>query len=137
MTKKVKVAIFDRDLKARTFKSFPVSDDGSRIRINPSGKGYFAPKFDNDSYIELPRRSLLMPWKIVWDRIYFVRRGADTCVNFRTGEVPGPDPELVKMAAGTELLKNLGREKPETPVLLYIIFFIVLLILLKVMGVIR
>lgn len=83
MTTKVETAVFDRDLKAREFKKFELTDDGSKIRIRSGGKRNFNPTLDNDSFIELPFRSLLTLWKISWRRIYFVRNGARACVRFR------------------------------------------------------
>jgi len=83
MTKKLKLAIFDRDLKAREFKHFDVTDDGSKIRVRTGGKRNFNPTFDNDSFIEFPRRSLVPPFNITWDRVYFARNGAKACVRFR------------------------------------------------------
>lgn len=136
MTKKVKLAVFDKDLKARIYKKFSVTDDGAKIQVRRGGKANFNPTFDNDSYIEFPRRSLLKPWAIVWDRVYFAPNGAKKCVNFRTNAVLDPDPTEVMKAAGTEMLKNLGKEKAETPLLTYIMLGILVLVLLKVFGMI-
>jgi hypothetical protein len=80
MTKKVKLAIFDRDLKAREYKHFDVTDDGSKIRVRSGGKRNFNPTFDNDSFIEFPRPRYLGGG---WDRVYFARNGAKACVRFR------------------------------------------------------
>jgi len=81
LTKELKVLVFDRDLKGRTFGSFPVTEDGSKIRIKSGGKGHFMPTFDNDSFIEFPRKFLR--WNRGWERVYFVRNGAKACVRFR------------------------------------------------------
>jgi hypothetical protein len=135
MTKKVKLAIFDRDLKAREFGSYPVSKDGSKIQVRRGGKRNFNPIFDNDSYIEFPYRRLSSPWKVSWDRIYFAPNGAKHCVNFRTGEVFGPDPNLVMEAAENTILQNMGTEKTETPLLMYVILAVVVIMALKVFGV--
>jgi len=54
MSKKVKLAIVDKDLKARTVKKYPVSDSGEQIRIVSGGEGHFMPYFDNESFIEFP-----------------------------------------------------------------------------------
>lgn len=136
MTKKVKLAVFDGDLKARTYKKFPVTDDGGKIQVKRGGKANFNPEFDNDSFIEFPHRSLLKPWTIGWDRVYFARKGAEKCVNFRTENIPGPDPTLVMNAAGTEMLRNLGKEKAETPMLTYITVLLLIFLVLKALGVI-
>ena len=136
MTKKVKLAIIDKDLKARTFKSFPLTEDGTKIKVTESGKGYFMPEIDTDSYLELPSRSLFPPWRIKWNRIYFAIKSTKKCINFKTGDVPDPDPTLVLKAAGTTMLMNLGKEKQETELIIYLILAAVIGIALKIFGVI-
>ena len=136
MTKKVKLAIFDKDLKARTYENFPLSKDGSRISVRRGGKRNFNPTFDMDSYIEFPARSLVPPFRIKWNRVYFVRNGAKACVDFKTGTVAGPDPDMVMEAAEAEILKGIGKDKQETPLILYILLAAIALILFKVFGVI-
>lgn len=138
MTKKVRVAVFDKDLKCRLFKLRPLTKDGGKIMIadrHKGGRGIVNPTFDNKSYLELPYRSLIPPFPIKWQRIYFARNGAKACVNFETGTVPGPDQEDVMRAAGTEMLNNIGKEKVETPVLMYIVLALLIIITLKVLGV--
>ena len=130
MTKKVKLAIFDKDLKARTVGSFPITKDGSRISVRKGGKRNFNPTFDNESYIDFPKRFG------GWKRIYFVSNGAKACVNFATELVPGPDPDLVIEAAESTILQNIGKDKEETPLIQYIMLVFLLGILLKVFGVI-
>lgn len=83
MTEKLKTLVIDRDLKGRMFESFPVTKDGSKINIKSGGKGHFNPLFDNDSFVEFPRRSLIPPFKTVYDRVYIVRNGAKACYRFR------------------------------------------------------
>ena len=130
MTKKVKLAIFDRDLKARTVGTFPVSKDGSRISVRKGGKRNFNPTFDNESYIDFPKRFG------GWTRTYFVRNGAKECVNFKTGSVSGPDPDLVIEAAESAILQNIGKDKEETPLISWLTLGAVILLALKVFGVI-
>jgi len=122
-------------LKARIYKKFPISKDGSKIIVRVGGKRNFNPIFDNESYIEFPKRSLLMPWQTNWNRVYFVRNGASKCVNFKTETVFEPDPTLVFEAAENKILKNIGSEKVETPILIYIILVLCVITLLKVFGV--
>ncbi len=130
MTKKVEVAVFDKDLRVRTLGKFPLSQDGTKIVVKKGGKGNFAPTFDNESFIELPKRFG------GWRRIYLVRKGAKSCVNFQTGTVDGPDPGLVMEAAESEILRGIGKDKEETPIIIYLILGAILLVALKVFGVI-
>ena len=130
------MAVYDKDLKARTYRSFPVTDDGAKIQVRRGGKANFNPSFDNDSFIEFPKRSLFRPWKIVWNRVYFAPNGAKACVNFQTKTILDPDPGQVMKAASSTMLQNLGKEKSETPTLTYITLFLLIAILLKLFGVI-
>lgn len=130
MTKKVKLAIFDKDLKARTVGMFPVSDDGKKIKVKSGGKGHYHPEFDNESFIEFPKRFG------GWDRIYFVRRAAKKCVNFKTEEVATPSIEVVEEAAKNSILRNIGREDIQIHPIFYIMFLAIIGIALKVFGVI-
>ena len=136
MTKKVRLAIIDKDLRARIFKKFPLTEDGAKIKVVDSGKGMFKPEIATDSYIELPSRSLFPPWRIKWNRIYFVNKGAAKCINFKTETILEPDPNTVLRAAGTTMLMNLGKEKKDTDIILYAILAAVIGIALKIFGVI-
>lgn len=136
MPEKVKLAILDKDLKARTFKKFSLTSDGAKIDVVSAGKGYFMPKFDNDSFIEFPYRNPLTPWKHSWARVYVAVRGSDACINFRTAHVPMPDPEQVANATEAGLIKNFGKEEKGIPWYIWFIFLLLLGIALKVFGVI-
>jgi hypothetical protein len=134
MVRKVKLAIFDNDLKA-TVGKYEISSDGTKIKVISGGEGHFMPSFGNDSFIDLPYRNIFSPWKISYNRIYFVKKKGDKCVNFQTGEVFNPDPEQLKEAIGATLLGELGKDKTETPIIWYIILLILLGIAGKVFGV--
>jgi len=134
MTRKVKLAVFDNDLKAE-IKSYPISDSGNHIRVVKGGENHFMPRFDNDSFIEIPKKFLRL--NIGYERVYFAKKGAKKCVNFKTGEVFGPNPEEVKKAIGSTLLSKIGKEEPPFPAwIIYIILLVVLGIALKVFEVI-
>lgn len=134
MGDKVTLAIFDQDQHIRTIKKFELTSDGTKINVQSGGKAHFNPIFDNTSYLEFPARSLIPPFRRYWKRIYFVRKGASRCLNFQTEIVPAPDPEVVMEAAGAEILKNWGKDKTESPMLLYAILAGIALIVLKLFG---
>lgn len=134
MARKVKLAVFDIDGKA-SIGRYPISDSGDRIKVKKGGEGHFMPQFDHTSFIELPKKFLGLT--IGSERVYFARKGSKKCVDFKTEVIGGPDPELVKIAAGSTMLKDLGTEKPPFPT--WIIYFILLFTIgtaLKVFGVI-
>jgi len=134
MSKKVKLAIVDKDLKARTVKKYPVSDSGEQIRVVSGGEGHFMPYFDNESFIEFPR-----PWYLGggFERVYFAKKGAKKCINFESEIVHRPDPEDMKRAVGSSLLSEIGKEKQQFPVwILYVTLLAVIGIAMKVFGMI-
>lgn len=135
---KVEVAIFDNDLKCRTIKKYPISDNGEQIRILSGGENHFMPTFDNDSFLELPRRKKYFLFgSIIWRRLYFVKKKGKKCVNFTTGETFGPNPEDSKKAIGSTLLGQIGKEKQDITWISYATLGILVLLLLIQMGVFR
>ena len=136
MTDKIKLAIFDQDLVVRKHGKFPLSSDGSKVKVVSGGESHFMPQIGNTTYLDFPRRSLIPPFKKYYERLYFVRNTAKRCVDFQTEEVASPDPEQVMKAAGAKIASNWGKEKAETPMLLFIILGILALIAAKVFEVI-
>ena len=136
MTNKVKLAVFDQDLVVRKHGKFELSSDGSKIKIVSGGESHFMPQIGNTTYLDFPRRSLIPPFKKYYERLYFVRNAAKRCVDFKTEEVASPDPEQVMKAAGAKIASNWGKEKTETPLLMYIILGILGIIAAKLFGVI-
>lgn len=131
---RIKLAIYDKDLKARSYGKFPVSQDGTKIRVKRGGTENFNPEFDNETYIELPNPAWML-WKPKWERLYIVPNGSPKCVNFKTQTVLEPDPEKVMKAAENKILENIGREKIEVPLVMYLMFAALILIAMKVFGV--
>ena len=135
MGKKVKLAIIDVDLKARTIGHYPVSEDGTKIRVLSGGEAHFMPKFDNDSFIEFPKKFLGR--QVGWERIHIVKKGAKECVNFKTGDPSSLDIEQVKKSVGATLLNKIGEKKEPFPSwIIYLILVTVIGIAGKVFGVI-
>ena len=135
MVRKVKVALYGRDLRA-TVKNYPLNSDGTRIEIKSGGDGHFMPELDKESYIELPYRHPFSFWKTSYSRLYIAQKWSKKCVNFITPEAVGPDPQLVLDMAGTEMLKNLGKEKAETSLISYITLGLLIIVVLNLLGVI-
>ena len=136
MTNKVKLAIFDQDLVVRRHGKFPLSSGGSKVQVVSGGASHFMPQIGNTTYLDFPRRSLIPPFKKYYERLYFVRNTANRCVDFATEEVSSPDPQEVMKAAGAKIASNWGKEKTETPLLLYLILAAVILVAAKVFEVI-
>ena len=134
MSKKVKVAVFDKDQKIRKLQDCEISKDGSKIRVSKGGKGHFYPSFDRSSFLEWPYRAITSFWKTSYERIYVVRNHASKCVNFETMEVPDVDLEEIEKAAENSILKGIGSEEKDTPFVQYAILGICILILLIIMN---
>lgn len=132
MTRKVKVALFDKDLRTE-IKTYPLNSDGTKLEINPTGgKGYFMPEIDTDTYLDIKR-----PWYTGggYQRVYFVMKWAKECVNFKTGDVKGPDPKVVMDAASAQILKNKAEDAQAVHWSVWIMLGLLALIFLKVFGV--
>lgn len=135
MARKVKLAIFDNDLKA-TVKQYPLSKDGTKIIVVSGGEANWAPSFDNDSFIEFPKPR----WKGGgYERIYFVKKKGSKCVNYKSDPptVTGPSEEQLKEAIGAVAFGNLGKEDKESMLISYITLAIVFIVLLSQLGVFR
>ena len=134
LARKVKLAIFDNDLKA-TIGKYELSEDGIKIRVQSGGEAHWMPFFDNDSYIEMPK-----PWYKggKWERLYFVKKKAKKCVNFQTDPptVYGPDEEQIKKAVAATIVHKLGESEPPFPIwMFYLMLLLVLGIAARVFGV--
>ena len=135
MTRKVKLAIFDADLKATT-KKYPISDSGNHILVSKGGTEHFMPTFDNTSFIEFPVRFPWSFWKVSYERIYFVRKLAKKCVDFKTEKIEGPSPEFVKEMGAKVMLDRLNKQKQETGWQIWLLLAVSIFTLLSVMGVV-
>lgn len=133
---KVKLHIFDGDLLVRKSKDFPISSDGSKIKVQSGGEAHFMPEIGKNTFLEFQKRSMFPPFKKYRERHYFVRNTAKRCVDFETEEVYGPDPEQVKIALGNEVASKWGSEKTETPIILWLILAAIAMVAAKVFGVI-
>ncbi len=135
MARKVKVAIFDNDLKCKVGK-YALSKDGTKIIIKSGGEANWAPSFDNDSFIEFPKSR----WKGGgYKRIYFVKKKGEKCVNFKSdpATISGPSEEELKRAIGAVAFGNLGKDDNQPTWISYATLAISFIVLLLVSGVLR
>jgi hypothetical protein len=135
VTRKVKVALYGRDLRA-TLKNYPLNSDETRIEIQSGGEGHFMPEIEKENAIKLPYRSLSSPWKLSYKDVYFAQRWAKKCVDFMTPQAYGPDPGEVMRAARNKILESKGKQKSETSMITYAILGVLILLALKLFGVI-
>jgi len=133
MTRKAKLVVFDNDLKVKVAK-YPISDSGDKIRVKSGGESHFMPSIDTSSYLEFPKKFLF--FTVGYEKVYFARKLSKKCVDFKTEVIAGPDPEVVKEAAGATMLKDIGKSKQETSMVQWVTLAIVLFTLLNVLGVV-
>jgi len=141
MGNEVKVAFVDKDLKIRTVRKYPLSKDGERINIYPSGgKGNENPTFQKTSALSFRRRSLIPPFSVYYEDVYFMKTGATSCFDFHEAGVtiPNLDRDKIKESLGALMLGQIGQGKEQYPS--WVIWLILLLStfsLLVQMGVVR
>ena len=135
---KVNLAITDTDLPIRTLKKYPLSSNGRQIHVKSGGENHFMPKITNTSYLEFPtRKRYYLFGARMYKKIYFAMNKAKKCIDFKSGEVGMPSPEEMKKALGSTMLGQIGKAKPDIPLISYIILACVVILLLIQMGVFR
>ena len=135
---KVNLAIIDTDLTIRTLKKYPLSSNGRQIHVKSGGENHFMPKITNTSYLEFPtRKRYYLFGARMYKKIYFAMNKAKNCIDFKSGEVGMPSPEEMKKALGSTMLGQIGKAKPDIPLISYIILACVVILLLIQMGVFR
>jgi len=135
MARKLKLAIFDADFKAEIGK-YPISESGNQILVKSGGKEHFMPSFDHTSFLDFPVRYPWSFWKTSYQRIYFARKLAKKCVDFKTETLAGPSPEFVKEMGTKVMLDRLNKQKQETAWQIWLILAVSLFTLLNVMGIV-
>lgn len=133
---KVKVAIYDADLRVRKIGYYPLNADGTKIKIQSGGDGHFMPSIEKGSCLEFPKRSMIPPFRKTYERVYIIKNKGSKPVNFETEETFGFSTKEIMNAARSEIIANFGKTKTEVPMIFYIIMLILLAIAGKVFGVI-
>jgi hypothetical protein len=130
MTRKVKVALIDKDLKVE-FKNFPLTSDGAKIDITQGGKAHFKPEIGTTNYLDIPtKKKYLFFGERSYRRTYFTMKWAKKVIDFKTPNVPGIDIDAVMAASGNKILESKGKQKTEMSTLQIITAIIVFLSLL-------
>ena len=117
MKRKVETAIFDNDLRCHVGK-YEISEDGTQIRIKSGGESHFMPTFNNDTFLELPKRKkYLIFGEQTYRRLYIVKKKASACVDFRTEppNIPLPDREQLKQSLAATSLNKIGKPEQHFP----------------------
>ena len=134
MTKKVKVAVFDKDQKIRKLQMCEIGKDGSKLKIHKGGKKHWYPSFDRTSFLEWPKPRYKGGG---YERVYLVRNHASECVNFETQVVPDVDLDEINIAIGAAGLDKLGKVKQDVPFISWITLLVVVFGIMIQLGVFK
>lgn len=141
MANKVKVAFVDKDLKIRTIKRYELSQDGERINIYPKGgKGNENPTFEHTSALAFRKRSLIPPFSVYYEDMYFLRTGGTSCLDFKGVGVTISDIDVdrIKASIGATLLDTIGQSKEQYPSwVIWLILLLSIFSMLIQMGVVK
>lgn len=139
MVRKLETAVFDNDLRCHVGK-YEISEDGTQIRIKSGGDSHFMPTFNNDTFLELPKRKkYLLFGEQLYRRLYIVKKKASACVDFRVEppEIPLPDREQLKRSLAATSLDKIGKPEQIFPSwIIWVILATNLILVLYQLGVI-
>jgi hypothetical protein len=141
MTEKINLFIIDKDLRVRESGKFEVGD-ADKIRYKSGGTENWNPLIGETTFLEKKGwKKYLLFGQRNWVREYYVLRKGDKCIDFRTEDVPTPDPKKLKLANAGLLAKDIGKDStPTTPWQLWaaVIFsFLSFIMMLNMSGVLR
>ena len=133
MADTVITAVFGKDLRIQ-LKRRKLSTSGNKIKIVPSGEGYFMPEIGPTTFLDWPsRKKYIFFGARTYKRVYFAQKLASKCVDFGKDEVEIhiPDPEQLKRANAALLAEKIGQDaRKGTP------WYIWALILLQLLAII-
>jgi len=140
MTEKIKLFIIDKDLRIRESGNYEVGD-ADKIRYKSGGTENWNPVIGETTYIEKKGwRKWLLFGQRNWIREYYTLRKGEKCIDFKTGDIPTPSPEKLKLANAGLLARDIGKDSnPNIPWQMWATFIFSLLtffLMLTVAGVI-
>ena len=141
MTEKIKLFIIDKDLRVRESGNFEVGD-ADKIKYKSGGTENWNPQISETTYLEKKGwKQWLLFGERNWIREYYTIRKGEKCIDFKTGDIPTPNPESLKKANLSLLAKDIGKDSnPPTPWQMWAAFIFSLLtfiMMLNMSGVIR
>lgn len=141
MTEKINLFIIDKDLRVREEGMYEVGD-ADKIRYKSGGTENWNPQFGETTYIEKKGwKKWLLFGPRNWKREYYVMRKGEKCIDFKTRDIPTPNPTKLKLANASMLAKDIGKDsEPSTPWQMWAAFIFSLLtffLMLSTSGVLR
>ena len=140
MTEKIKLFIIDKDLRIRESGKYEVGD-ADKIKYKSGGTGNWNPLIGETTYVEKKGwKKWLLFGERNWIREYYILKKGEKCIDFKTGDIPTPDPEALKRANAGLLARDIGKDSdPNIPWQMWGAFIFSLLtffLMLNVAGVI-
>ena len=140
MTEKIKLFVIDKDLRIRESGNFEVGD-ADKIKYKTGGTENWNPLIGETTYVEKKGwKKWLLFGERNWIREYYILRKGEKCIDFKTADVPTPDPEKLKLANAGLLARDIGKDSsPNIPWQMWATFIFSLLtflLMLNVAGVI-
>lgn len=141
MTEKIQLFIIDKDLRIRESGQYEVGD-ADKIKYKSGGTENWNPLIGETTYVEKKGwKKYLLFGARNWIREYYILRKGDKCIDFKTGDIPTPDPEKLKLANAGLLARDIGKDSnPNIPWQMwgtFIFSLLTFLLMLNVAGVIR
>jgi hypothetical protein len=137
LTEKINLFIIDKDLRIRESGMFEVGD-ADKIRYKSGGTENWNPIIGETTYIEKKGwKKYLLFGDRNWKREYYILRKGEKCIDFKTPDIPTPNPNSLKKANLSLLAREIGSDaKPDVPWYAWIQLALIGFLTLLQMGVI-
>ena len=140
MTEKIKLFIIDKDLRVRESGNFEVGD-ADKIKYKSGGTENWNPVIGETTYVEKKGwKKWILFGQRNWVREYYTIRKGEKCIDFKTEDIPTPNPEALKKANLSLMAKDIGKDSnPNIPWQMWATFIFSLLtffLMLNLAGVI-
>jgi hypothetical protein len=113
LTEKIKLFIIDKDLRVRESGNYEVGD-ADKVRYKSGGTENWNPLIGETTYIEKKGwKKYLIFGPRNWVREYYTIRKGEKCIDFKTGDVPTPNPEKLKLANASLLARDIGKDSDD------------------------
>lgn len=141
MTEKINLFIIDKDLRIREHGKYEVGD-ADKIRLKSGGTENWNPLIGETTHIEKKGwKKYILFGERNWVKEYYVMRKGEKCIDFKTPDIPTPNPEALKQANLALLARDIGKDSnPSIPWQMWGAFILSLLtfvMVLNISGVIR
>lgn len=110
MTETINLFIIDKDLRIRESGKYEVGDT-DKIRIKSGGTENWNPLIGETTYIEKKGwKKYILFGDRNWRREYYIIRKGEKCIDFKTEDVPTPNPDKLKQANLVMVAKDIGKD---------------------------